>query len=399
MPELYKLHNQIKHYEWGSPRFIPGLLDIPGDNRPWAELWMGCHPQASSMAGDTSLDQLIAENPRRYLGEKAAQKYGTLPFLFKLLAAEKPLSIQAHPNLTHAREGFDRENRAALPLQVPNRNYKDANHKPELLCALTPFTGMCGFREPEKIKNLLDIFITQRRKGAEDNARIVKDALSSVSLCLDEGSSEEKLRNFLEALFNLSQTARQALTEYILSSKPSSPEWEIMRKFAEMYPGDPAVIAPLYLNVFHLEPGEAIFLKAGVLHAYISGFAVELAANSDNVLRGGLTAKHVDVPELMNILDFSPLDLRIIKPDPSLPCFTYFTPCEEFLLTKIRCDGGGSTATFAHDSPAICIVTEGKATIGGDMVLKQGESAFIPACENPLTPSGYFTLYIASCPS
>ena len=429
MPELYKLRNQIKHYEWGSPDFIPRLLGTAStDGAPWAELWMGCHPAGPSLVNDdTSLDQLIAENPRRCLGEKMAHKFGTLPFLFKLLAAEKPLSIQAHPNKEQARAGFERENRAGLPQDAPNRCYKDPNHKPELLCALTPFTGMCGFREPDEIRNLLANF-TQRRivpqavRDAEGNALIVKEALTAVSSCIDNGDSGEGLKNFLNALFELSNEARQAITEFILSHEPPSPprslreeletessEWALMRKFAELYPGDPAVLAPLYLNIFRLQPGEAIFLKAGVLHSYIHGFAVELMANSDNVLRGGLTGKHVDIPELMNILDFCPFNPQIIKPGAASLHFGYPSACEEFSLTMLRGEGVGANkfaadnagAAFMRESPSICIVTEGEtifADSGGEAILKQGESAFIPAGGSPLSLRGRFTLYAASCP-
>ena len=440
MPKLHKLRNQVKHYEWGSPDFIPRLLGTPGGGTPAAELWMGCHPSAPSMTDDnTGLGQLIAENPRRFLGEDTAKKYGELPFLFKLLAAQKPLSIQAHPNEAQAREGFERENRAGLPLDAPNRCYKDPHHKPELLCALTPFTGMCGFREPDEIRNSLEIFFTQRRvvpqavRGAEGNALIVQEALATVLSYLDNRDKEVGLRGFFEALFRINQVERQAITEYILAFEVPSPlrsprsprslretlgtnfpEWELMRKFAELYPGDPAVLSPLYLNVFCLQPGEAVFLKAGVLHAYISGFAVELMANSDNVLRGGLTGKYVDVPELMKILDFNPMKPRIIKSDPALPFFTYPAPCGEFSLTVMRGEGEGankfaanessanSAAALFRKSPSICIVMEGEtifADSDGETVLRQGESAFIPpAGGSPLSLRGRFTLYASSCP-
>ena len=427
MARLFKLANPVKHYEWGSPRYIPELIGTPSpDGSPWAELWMGCHPASPSHSGGVSLGQIIAEDPIRCLGEKTARKYGTLPFLFKLLAAASPLSIQAHPNEAQAREGFERENRLGLPLDAPNRSYKDPNHKPELLCALTPFTGMCGFRAPDEINDLISNYFTRRHGGTENNAQYVKDSLSSVSLCLCERSLGNRLRNFLNALFNLSDEARKAITEFILSHEPpssppclrasvppceekgtNSPEWGLMRLFAELYPGDPAVIAPLYLNVFHLEPGEAIFLEAGVLHSYISGFAVELMANSDNVLRGGLTGKHVDIPELLNITGFYPQKPRIIRPA-ATDSFTYPAPCEEFSLTVMR-GKSGEANTFpvaaAQDSPAICIVTDGEAIFadsgGGETVLKQGESAFIPPAalgEPPLSVRGHFTLYSASCP-
>jgi len=202
----------------------------------------------------------------------------------------------------------------------------------------------------------------------------------------------------------LSREAREALTEYILSpQKPPLPprtyELELMRDLARLYPGDPAVIAPLYLNIFRLEPGEAVFLEAGVLHAYIHGFGVELMANSDNVLRGGLTPKHIDVPELIKILVFKPFKPLIITPNSTI--FNYPTPCEEFSLTRIC--GPADICLWSPGGPSICIVTEGELIIADkdrETVVKRGESLFIPPVksgENPLSLKGSFTLFIATC--
>jgi len=399
MTNLYKLRNQIKHYDWGSPDFIPRLMGLASNGEPHAELWMGSHAGSPSMvslpSGEMNLEEFIACDPRRYLGEKTAERYGALPFLFKLLAAEKPLSIQAHPNLDQAREGFERENRAGLAHDTPDRNYRDSNHKPEIICALTPFTGMCGFRSPDEIRRLLAVFL--------DSAPApVREGFAPLLRALEMPNPTTALRNFLEILFNLSLAIKTALTEFILSVHGAENcEWELMRDFARLHPGDPAVIAPLYLNVFRLEPGEAVFLKAGVLHAYIHGFGVELMANSDNVLRGGLTSKYVDIPELMKVLDFNPLKPQIIRPETNDSCFTYPAPCEEFSLTVIRGIGGSAALPAALvQSASIGIVTEGEVSVSG-MVLKQGESAFFsPAnnSESPLVLQGHFTLYIASVP-
>jgi mannose-6-phosphate isomerase len=401
MTEFFKLSNQVRHYDWGSPVFIPQLMGHAGNGAPWAELWMGSHPSLPSRvslpSGEANLGELIARDPPRYLGKKTAERYGALPFLFKLLAAEKPLSIQAHPNLEQAHEGFDRENRAGLAPDAYNRSYRDSNHKPEIICALTPFTGMCGFREPGQIRRLLGLFLDQPSVPA-----IVREGCL---LLMQAVSNSDNLRNFFNALFALAPAVRDALTEYILSVTagvgPSEEgcEWGLMQSFAKLYPGDPAVIAPLYLNVFRLEPGEAVFLDAGLLHAYVHGFGVELMANSDNVLRGGLTAKHIDVPELMNVLEFSPHEPLIIKPELGLSCFTYPAPCEEFSLTVMH--GADSDAAYAPGGPSICIVTEGELIISGvegSATLKRGESVFIPpvAGETPLILRGNYTLYAAS---
>jgi mannose-6-phosphate isomerase len=407
MTNFYKLRNQIKHYDWGSPDFIPQLMGL-ASNGPCAELWMGSHAGSPSLvnlpSGEMSLGELIARDPRRYLGEKTAERYGALPFLFKLIAAEKPLSIQAHPNLIQAREGFERENRAALAQDAPNRCYRDSNHKPEIICALTPFTGMCGFRSPDEIRRLLAVFL-------DSASATVRESFAPLLQTLEMPNPTAALRNFFEILFNFSQEARETLTEFILSVHATEKcEWELMRNFARLYPGDPAVIAPLYLNIFRLEPGEAFFLKTGILHAYIHGFGIELMTNSDNVLRGGLTSKHTDIPELIKVLDFNPLKPQIIKPEAHFSCFTYPVPCEEFSLTVMRGTGGTAALPLAPplvsaQSASIGIVTEGEVYVSG-MILKHGESAFFPpgkaAAANdappPVVQGEHFTLYIASVP-
>jgi len=407
MTDFYRLYNQIKHYDWGSPHFIPRLLGLPEDGRPYAELWMGGHPGSPSQIelsdGLIDLGDFISRDAHRYLGEKTAERYGALPYLFKLLAAERPLSIQAHPNMEQAREGFERENREGLAQDAPNRNYRDPNHKPEIVCALTPFTGMCGFRSPSEIKRLLTVFL------GDTPPAILCEGLAPLMQALETPATDSALRNFFTGLFRFSLAVREALTEFILRrerakdtvtrpliQEPEDCEWELMQSFASQYPGDPAIIAPLYLNVFRLQAGEAVFLKAGVLHAYIQGFAVELMANSDNVLRGGLTPKHIDVPELTKVLEFAPLKPKVIKPGPSLSDFTYQVPCEEFSLRVMH--GSGGSAPLTLDGPSICIVTEGAASIEDD-ILPKGESIFVPPYrhgEKPLELRGSYTLYIAS---
>jgi len=400
MADLYKLCNQIKHYEWGSPDFIPRLLGVAANGKPWAELWMGSHSGSSSLvslpSGDVSLGELIAGDPRRYLGEKTAQRYGELPFLFKLLAVEKPLSIQAHPNSAQAYNGYERENRAQIAHNAPNRNYSDPNHKPEIICALTPFTGMCGFRSREEIMRLSSVFHAQTAPA------LLREGFIPLVQALEIPNQALAMQTFFSTLFDLPQAVREALTDFILSVHDDGFEWELMRDLARQYPGDPALIAPLYLSIFHLEPGEAIFIKAGVPHSYIHGCGVELMANSDNVLRGGLTAKHIDIAELINVLDFNSLKPSLIKPESGASSFTYPTPCEEFSLTVMH---GTATkpAAFARNSPAVCIVTEGEVSIEmpdatNSMVLKQGESVFIPPAD-PLVLRGDYTLYAATVPS
>jgi mannose-6-phosphate isomerase len=401
---LYKLQNMIKHYEWGSPVHIPALLGVDNSlGLPWAELWMGVHPGGPSRIDgkEARLGDLIAGDPEQYLGKPVADSFGGLPFLFKLLAAAKPLSIQAHPNLEQAREGWQRENEAGIAPDAPNRNYKDDYHKPEILCALNPFTAMCGFRQPEEIDSLL----------AKHFASAPPSLLNGINFLRAALQEEVPLRSFLQALFSLPPAIWLELTGYIQESSMPGGEWDLASRFAALYPGDPGILAPIYLNLLQLAPGEAVYLPAGVLHAYVHGFAVELMANSDNVLRGGLSSKHVDVDELLSILNFHPYCPEILRARPVGDGISrYHTPCREFSLQVMK--GQGGTVLFPEKGPAIIIVTEGKLRVspentenpgGGDLILAKGESAFIPALKGTgsgaLAFSGIYTLYAAVLPS
>jgi mannose-6-phosphate isomerase len=408
MNELFRLKNQIKHYEWGSPDDIPRLLGIEGDGRPWAELWMGVHPGGPSetefRGKPLSLGALIGQDREAFLGKAAVDRFGALPFLLKFLAAAKPLSIQAHPNREQARQGFERENREGIALDASCRNYKDPNHKPEILCALSPFSALCGFREPREIRRGLNRLLD----GAPSSLR--RDMSPLTEVLSESGDTAGAVRAFFAALFDLSPAVREELSGHIQKTRGtgSAPGTDVekaggyMAAFAKLYPGDPAVIAPLYLNVLELAPGEAVYLEAGAPHAYIRGFGIELMANSDNVLRGGLSAKHIDVPELMRVLNFSPRRPRTLKPaEPAPAWYTYAAPCEEFSLSVMN--SGGPERPFPEKGPAILAVTQGKARFflpGKETVLLPGESVFIPA-RNPgetLYYSGGFRAYIATLP-
>jgi mannose-6-phosphate isomerase len=427
MDHIFKLKNPIKHYAWGSPDWIPRILGLDNKEKiPWAELWMGIHPEGPSEivyeGKSILLSELINKEPSKYLGEETYSRFGTLPFLFKLLAAGTPLSIQAHPSLAQARAGFERENQRGIPLKALNRNYKDPNHKPEILCALSDVRALCGFRDPLEITKRLDGF-AQFMPGR------LQALLDSLSRHLKRGEKREaRLRTFFRALFDLSPASKEELSagaisfrEALLKQYPTyTVEWDLLAYLAELYPGDPGVFAPLYLNVIDLHPEQGIYIPAGILHGYIAGFGVELMANSDNVLRGGLTSKHVDLEELLRIVDFAPFFPAILSPQGS----TFPTSCKEFALSVLKQDvqypdflgnNGidypsyvGRVASkdliscFMESGPYIVIVTQGKLTIhykNSEEVctLEQGESAFIPVIDNPgdITLSGAYTLYAA----
>jgi len=302
---------------------------------------------------------------------------------------QKPLSIQAHPNRSQAEEGFLRENEAGIAADAPQRNYKDINHKPEILCALSQFTVMAGFRKSENIFlsfKTLQSFAPRRMRGI-------------FSLLLRDLETAS-LYDFFRDLYKMPRSEIEclcALTEKHLSegggSGISREQLAYMKKFAALYPHDAGVLSPLYLNLFTLKPFQAIFIPSGILHSYISGFAVELMANSDNVLRGGLTPKHVDVRELLKILDFTPFMPQIFSPSSPEP-FRYPVPFEDFSLSLIR--GTGGEIAFNEKLPAIFIVTEGELNVCGE-VFKKGESFFAPfAGDSAFTFKGNYSLFAAA---
>ena len=410
---IFRLKNPVKNYDWGSPEWIPALVGERNLSRiPWAELWMGVNPSGPSrvISGEDEsgkvqdaplLSELIDRKKETFLGKGIAGTYGTLPFLFKVLAAARPLSIQVHPNQKQAREGFHRENRAGIPLDAPNRNYKNPTHKPEIICALSPFAALCGFRTVPEIIDLFEIL--SRRSGGP-----LKAGLENLVSALKR-ENENPYKAFLTALFGLGREERAALGPFIRTHV--SPlerdfpgyrdEWELCSYLAGLYPGDPGIIAPLYLNIVELAEGEAMYLPAGVFHSYIHGMGIELMADSDNVLRGGLTPKYVDPRELLEILTFSAYRPEILKaPSPPPPWFSYPSPAEEFALSVISCSG--SSVPYPETGPSIVIVTQGDAAIsepgsGNEITISKGESVFISAGKNRnLVFSGTFTAYAAA---
>jgi mannose-6-phosphate isomerase len=298
-----------------------------------------------------------------------------------------PLSIQAHPNKEQAEEGFIKEEKSGLTVKAPTRNYKDSSHKSEILCALTPITLMAGFRETENIYKSLEAFLSI--------ASPLKEILAPLFCSLKSGS----LFDFFHALFNFSRIEQEYICSFIneydgndTGEAITEEQWELMKKFAALYPWDPAIISPLFLNVITLQPQQAIFIPAGVLHAYINGFGVELMTSSDNVLRAGLTPKHVDTDELMKILHFVPFVPQIITPGNSASWFSYHTLCNDFLLSHMHTDG---EMLFPGNGPAVCVVTEGELKTS-TKTFKKGESFFIPQGTKQLIFDGKSSLFVAS---
>jgi mannose-6-phosphate isomerase len=372
------LENAIQPYAWGSRTAIAGLLGRPVPSPgPQAELWMGAHPLAPShllRAGERlSLTEAIARAPEAELGPRSLKEHGpVLPFLLKVLASETPLSLQAHPDLALAKEGFAREQRAGIPLDAPHRNYKDPHPKPELLCALTPFDALCGFRPPAEALAVLDA--------------LGEPALSAVRDRLAIGGPEG-LRQAFTYLVTLPKEEGARLAAATVAAAARAGESPFGEAFAwtgrldALYPGDAGVVVALLLRLVHLSPGEALFLDAGNMHAYLHGVGVEVMAASDNVLRGGLTPKHLDAPELLRVLRFGGAPVPVVHPMAGAPGEqVYLTPSPQFELSRIAL--AGQTLEVEVAGPEILLCVEGQVAASSyktSLPLGRGASVFVPA--------------------
>ncbi len=396
---IFKMQNPIQTYAWGSHSAIAELLgqEVPSPE-PQAEIWMGAHPKSPSRVRIDgqwrSLLELIDHYPQDFLGQEVSDRFDcTLPYLFKVLAADEPLSIQAHPDATQASDGFERENRQGLPLDDPRRNYRDDRPKPECMCALTPFTGLCGFRTPYAAMTLC--------------ASVWPTDASAQLEILGNSNQHDGLHDFFQSLMRLDADRMAELTAQVaekagkIHGQSGIYSWIV--KLYRDYPGDVGVLSPLMLNMIQLRPGEAIFLPPKQLHAYLDGMGIELMANSDNVLRGGLTPKHIDVVELMKILDFHPYKPEILIPQPiSETEGVYPSSTDTFTLSNlIVMRQRPHTVRQRRQRPEIILGVKGKAAISMDdtsdtITIGQGESVFIPATVDAYTLIGEAELFKAS---
>ncbi|MDP8220256.1 MAG: mannose-6-phosphate isomerase, class I [Candidatus Stygibacter frigidus] len=391
---VFLMENQIMHYSWGSRDFIARLCreKVPSE-LPEAELWLGAHSKAPSLIiegqNEMPLDQYITHDPRNILGNETATEYGELPFLFKVLSAAQPLSVQVHPNKEQARAGFKAEEANLLPLDAAIRNYKDKNHKPEMLLALTPFEALVGIRPYAEIVELVTLL------RLDDRIEEFEDIIS--------GITEEKLRGFFAWIMGLKKRTRDKVRNNILRAAmlrrgcdhPSALAIEWICRLNNYYPEDIGIFAPLVMNTIKLQPGEAIYMDAGILHAYLQGSGLEIMANSDNVLRCALTVKHIDVPELMKIASFKPVYPHYIRPEMQGMEEVYVTPAPEFQLSRFNLS---SSIRFNQlDSAQIILVMEGSLKItpevGDALELEQGQSAFISKTAISCQLAGKATFY------
>ena len=333
---MRRIAGVVQHYAWGDRTFLPELLGVEPDGRPWAEWWLGTHPGGPAT--------LVGDGPLR-------DAAGELPYLLKVLVAAEPLSLQTHPSATQAATGFAREERNGPASDAPNRIYRDPSAKPELLCALTPFDAVCGFRPVAATLVLLE------RIGADDLA----GHLASSGLAAT-----------VEGIYRQSVDVGSTLTA--CAGRPE-PEARLVAELAERYPGDPSSVVTLLLHRVRLEPGEALYLGPGNLHAYLHGAGVEVMGASDNVVRGGMTTKHIDVDELLAVVDITPIA------DPRTPAtahgwdrWSYDTPSAPFQLWRHDIDG-----TWQHSATGRELVV---CTWGGTDGLDCGEAAYLAPGEH-----------------
>jgi mannose-6-phosphate isomerase len=376
LPCIAPLENPVQQYAWGNTQgILPFIEAKAGPGYPIGEVWMGSHRLAPSKlrldAGPLPLDALIRQAPLHWLGTRVADQYHDLPFLFTVRAAGSPLSLQVHPTLEEAREGFAKEERAGIPLSAPQRIFKDSNHKPELAVALTPFRAIAGFRESSEISDLL---------GPE--------------LCRAfnfKGQRPEELRNFVRHVFSkkgdaykIPEAGLRARAEELLrsNSERAREAGAMALDLQALYPHDPGQFGPLILNILSLEPGEGLFVPAGVIHAYVRGSILEIMACSDNVIRAGLTIKHIDVDLLCDILKPE------ARPEPIRPDrghfgwgsrVVYAVPAREFRLEYLDANPEGAAISYAPAGPEILLCTEGSFRVRAEdeLALPARASCFV----------------------
>lgn len=376
---MHPLTGSIKRYDWGSTDAIPEILGIAADGQPLAEYWLGAHPSAPAMLGDTPLDLAIAQNPA-IVGDSARFEFnGRLPYLTKLLSAARPLSLQAHPNRIDAQAGFERENQQQIALDAPHRTFKDPWDKPELLVALTDFEALAGFRDPDHSARLFNGL------GISAETQLIFAPLQHRAG--DAGLAEV----FFDCLV-LDEQRRGAVTDVVAAAVRHLDDDGELGVFArtavlldEHFPGDPSLLAALLLNRRSLRPGEALHLQPGTLHAYLGGTGVEVMGSSDNVLRGGLTSKHIDASALVQVVNFTPEQVPPLLPDQEGPgLWHYRTGEQSFACWRLDAAPGLMIELPAEASGRIMVATAGEIglTRGADgLVLRRGQSAFVAAGE------------------
>ena len=376
---IERLTGVIQPYAWGSRTALPEFFGVEPTGEPQAELWLGAHPLAPSTVDGEPLDKVVAHDPAGVVGRASVEAFGPrLPFLMKIIAAAQPLSLQAHPSRQQAAAGYAREQAAGVPRDAPHRTYRDGWPKPELLCALVETEALCGFREPRETYQLFGRLAVT---GALDLVAPLEDA---------DIPAEKRLRAVFSRLLRLGSDVRSVIVEVGRAAEavPGSDDWAPFARTAyelnAYYPGDPGVLAALLMNRITLQPGDALFMPPGNLHAYLSGGGVEIMANSDNVMRGGLTPKYVNIDELLAILDFTPgLRGLITSSEESRGVWRYPAPAPEFALWRVELRNEPVVAP-ATGGGRVLLMTDGDITLTSStsrLDVVRGESALLSADE------------------
>ncbi|MFV0428318.1 MAG: mannose-6-phosphate isomerase, class I [Arachnia sp.] len=389
---MKRLYGVRQSYAWGSPDEIPAILGSTADGLPFAEYWLGTHVLGSATLNDGQrLGDYLSHHPET-LGQASLETFGPqLPFLLKLLSARSPLSLQAHPSREQAEVGYAKESLLALPIDSPQRSFRDDWPKPEAIVAITPFDGLVGFRDPHETAAMFD-------------ALGLAETLSEVIGPLRERAATPALQQVFLRVLTLGDE-RHLVDEVVSAAVNHLDQPGRVGTFArtaveidEHFPGDPGILAALLLHRFHLEPGEALALQPGIMHSYLHGTAIEVMANSDNVLRGGLTAKHIDVDGLLDVVNFDPTPVQLVTPRGSDGVYLYPTSTPEFELWLVQPVMHNGTQLPRPDAGEVCLATSGNFVLSGDeqpLRLRQGEAAFVPAGES-VSVTGDGQLFVAS---
>ncbi len=399
--KLFLLEPAFKYYDWGSAssiQEITGRKELGGKTA--AEMWMGDHASGPNMVktGNSLIPfhRLLESEPEKILGRNAVSRFGkTLPFLFKLLASSKPLSIQAHPSRKQAEEGYERENILEISLDDFTRGYKDRNHKPEIMLAVTDFTMMKGFRK-------YSIITENFRKYCPSSSH---QLFSSTS----EYPEEKKIKSFFRNIMSASISEIRRMTEESISSavrdeNRNSLVSQLITRFSGYHPDDAGILSPLYLNCDVLERGEAVYIPSGELHAYVEGTGMELMANSDNVFRGGLTSKHIDREELFRILDYSPGEIKRVEKKVTGNEIFYPADSEEFLISEIDVSREKSYISPDERNLDIVFCLSGNASVSKKdsenekIDIVKGDSFAAPSCAGSYSITGEGVFYKATVP-
>lgn len=398
-----RIGNTPRDYAWGSTRAIADLLGTEPSGGPEAELWLGAHPGSPSRIVDPGQTGGAADLAA-WLEQDAAAALGSddprLPYLLKVLAAAGPLSLQAHPSAEQARAGFEREEAAAPAADSVDRNYRDPYPKPELIFAVSdPFDALCGFRDPAASARA---FAALAAAADEEDRPLLEEFAGSLS-----GDAAEVLRARTEWLLGGAPAVAQLVraVERTVADAAGDADEELaaaadtVRMLSEAFPGDPGVVLALLLNRVALHPGQVLYLPAGNIHAYLRGLGIELMTASDNVLRGGLTPKRIDVPELVSILDFSPIDVVPLQPERPAPGVEVFRPdVPDFALEHVMLDEELTATTVPLPGAAIGLCTAGTLDVSGRngaVRLVRGDAVFVTPDEGALTVEGEGTLFVA----